>query len=349
MTTAEMQDIQTFLDGGWDFVDELENGACEIWRMPKTGGYPILAPLRKLQGGGISGDPFLVSDAVDLAVVRYDPYAYYSLTTSIDLSGIPWSSAVIPVFSGTFEGNAHTISNLTITGDGYLGLFGVLWSGAVVKNLGLADVNMASCGDDYNDDVGGISGYSREGSSIANCYSTGKVSGHAAVGGLIGQNSGIVFASYSTASVYGSSWPSGVGGLVGLNYGSVGACYSTGAITGETSPLPRGIGGLVGYNNGSIASSYSVGAVIANEDVGGLVGFVDVDSATENSFWDIETSGQDASASGIGKTTAEMQTANIFLDAGWDFVDETANGTDDIWWIDEGQDYPRLWWETQGN
>jgi len=24
---------------------------------------------------------------------------------------------------------------------------------------------------------------------------------------------------------------------------------------------------------------------------------------------------------------------------------ETDNGTDDIWWILEGQDYPRLWWE----
>jgi len=45
------------------------------------------------------------------------------------------------------------------------------------------------------------------------------------------------------------------------------------------------------------------------------------------------------------KTTAEMQTASTFLDAGWDFVDETENGTDDIWWILEGQDYPRLWWE----
>jgi len=43
--------------------------------------------------------------------------------------------------------------------------------------------------------------------------------------------------------------------------------------------------------------------------------------------------------------TAEMQTASTFLQAGWDFVDETANGTDDIWWILEGRDYPRLWWE----
>jgi hypothetical protein len=40
-----------------------------------------------------------------------------------------------------------------------------------------------------------------------------------------------------------------------------------------------------------------------------------------------------------------MQTAATFLDAGWDFVGETENGTENIWWILEGQDYPRLWWE----
>jgi hypothetical protein len=42
---------------------------------------------------------------------------------------------------------------------------------------------------------------------------------------------------------------------------------------------------------------------------------------------------------------AIIQTADTFLKAGWDFIDETANGTEDIWWIDEGKDYPRLWWE----
>ncbi|MEN6574771.1 MAG: thioredoxin family protein [Phycisphaerales bacterium] len=51
------------------------------------------------------------------------------------------------------------------------------------------------------------------------------------------------------------------------------------------------------------------------------------------------------SEGGVGKMIAEMQMAGAFLEAGWDFVDETANGTEDIWWIDEGQDYPRLWWE----
>jgi len=39
------------------------------------------------------------------------------------------------------------------------------------------------------------------------------------------------------------------------------------------------------------------------------------------------------------------RTAKTFLGAGWDFVGETANGTEDIWWILEGKDYPRLWWQ----
>jgi hypothetical protein len=40
-----------------------------------------------------------------------------------------------------------------------------------------------------------------------------------------------------------------------------------------------------------------------------------------------------------------MKMAKTFLDAAWDFVVETVNGTDDIWWILEGKDYPRLWWQ----
>jgi len=62
-------------------------------------------------------------------------------------------------------------------------------------------------------------------------------------------------------------------------------------------------------------------------------------------FWDTQTSHQAKSTGGTGKKTAEMHTAKTFLDAGWDFVDETANGTADTWWINEGKDYPRLWWE----
>jgi hypothetical protein len=63
------------------------------------------------------------------------------------------------------------------------------------------------------------------------------------------------------------------------------------------------------------------------------------------SFWDVEVSGMTESDGGAGLTTGEMMTGATFLEAGWDFVGEEANGTDEIWWIDEGNDYPRLWWE----
>ena len=94
---------------------------------------------------------------------------------------------------------------------------------------------------------------------------------------------------------------------------------------------------------------YSTGAVSGNGSVGGLVGSITFDGAgggaVTDCFWDTQISGQTTSAGGTGKTTAEMQTAKTFLEAGWDFVGETANGTEDLWWILEGKDYPRLWWE----
>ena len=43
--------------------------------------------------------------------------------------------------------------------------------------------------------------------------------------------------------------------------------------------------------------------------------------------------------------TADKEMLMSFLEGNCHFVDETENGTDDIWWILEGQDYPRLWRE----
>jgi hypothetical protein len=89
---------------------------------------------------------------------------------------------------------------------------------------------------------------------------------------------------------------------------------------------------------------YSTGTVTGDDHFGGLVGNND-DSEIRNSFWDIESSEQLISAGGTDRTTAEMQVQSTFTDVGWDFEGEPANGTYDLWWIDEGQDYPRLWWE----
>jgi thioredoxin 1 len=102
----------------------------------------------------------------------------------------------------------------------------------------------------------------------------------------------------------------------------------------------------VASNSGLVTQSYSTGPVVGRLHAGGLLGKnVCEHDCVISCFWDIQTSGQVLSAGGEGRTTVQMQTARTFLEAGWDFVGETDNGTEDIWWIEEGKDYPRLWWE----
>ncbi len=188
----------------------------------------------------------------------------------------------------------------------------------------------------YNADSAGV--------CITNCYSTTRVDGSSAVGGLVGYNEQSVAQCYSAGSISGEAY---VGGLVGRNSypGDVANCYATGQAAGQ-----RYVGGLIGENQciatfmGEIRNCYSTAGVISSSPyAGGLIGKSCGDA--HFSFWDVRTSGKTSSAAGTGLTTAEMQTAVTFLDAGWDFVDETENGADNIWWILEGQDYPRLWWE----
>ncbi len=173
--------------------------------------------------------------------------------------------------------------------------------------------------------------------NVATSSSNSTVSGRQLVGGFAGYNSGDISMSCSTGTVTGD-WR--VGGLAGLSDGSIAASYSTGAVSGNND-----VGGLVGCNvhavvgynvRGSITASYSTGFVSGKDSVGGLIGAGGPHVVT-GSFWDIQTSGQATSVVGTGKTTAEMQTAATFLDAGWDF--------DAVWMICEGRDYPRLRWE----
>jgi hypothetical protein len=189
-----------------------------------------------------------------------------------------------------------------------------------------------------NDRIGGLV-YGNYG-TVSRCFSTCSVicSGGEYVGGLVGANHNIITESYATGSVSTSS--SYVGGLVGEMWdGDILDCYSTGSVTGIDA-----VGGLIGSSYRNITNCYSTGAVSATTNVGGLVGYKAAGTVTD-SFWDAQTSGKVTSAGGTGKTTAEMKTAKTFLEADWDFVGETANGTEDIWWILEGKGYPRSWWE----
>lgn len=125
------------------------------------------------------------------------------------------------------------------------------------------------------------------------------------------------------------------GGLVGYatNQTTISNSYSTGSVTGSRS----WVGGLVGFTNNrtTIIDSYATGSVTGSgDDVGGLVGSGDAITINiENSYWDINTTGQTSShEGGIGLTIDEMMKQTNYKD--WNF--------DEVWKIDEGNDYPTL-------
>ncbi len=339
-------------------------------------------------GTGTAEDPYLICDANQMQEIGANPDdwdKHFELIADIDLARFTGTEFNIigtkpglnGTFNGTFDGNGHTISNLTYTtsGKNFIGLFTILSSGGEIKDLGLINVNVdAGTGENYY--VGGLVG-ANDG-TVSNCYTTGSVTGSAYgayVGGLMGANGGIGVVSncHATSSVEGYAI---VGGLVGLNFGTISNCYATGDVLGEeewgtgglvglndTNGLDHigtvsncyatgdvlgndGVGGLVGANESMISNCYATGPVSGTGDVGGLVG-ADIDGSYTSSFWDSDVNSgltgvgnKTDPAEVMGRTTAQMQTETTFTDAGWDF-------TTPIWKICDGAAYPRLWWEAR--
>lgn len=326
-------------------------------------------------GSGIEADPYKISTIADwqeLIATQADWSQDFILLNDIDLSGV----SVTPVgsfsawFTGVFEGNGHIIHNLEINlpTSSSVGLFGFLGYGGQIRNIGVNNVSLAG-----EQGVAGLCGSNYEG-SISNSFVTGSVTGNTEVGGLCGSNLfGTIIGCYAAVSLKGgSSW---LGGLCGYNnYGSISSCYGMGSVSGGDGS--DYLGGLCGYNNyGSINRCFAAGSVFGENHLGGLVGmslgmgeqwgcrwicdewmcweecgpeYVEMETPwlVENSFWDTETSGLMSSSGGTGKTTAEMQILSTFTDAGWDFVGEIANGSEDTWKIPiEG--YPILSWQTE--
>lgn len=370
VSATDLQDIQYLMYMGWDFRGERQNGLHESWQSQENGGYPELSIFHGfsppiLTGKGTKHEPFLISTAEELGAVQYyNLSASYRLMNDLDMDGIFWAKAVIPMFHGHFDGANHVIRKLKIFGGGSMGLFGYLSAAATVKDIGIVDAYVIGEGHSAGILVG-----ESQAAQLTNCYSTGLVYGEDDVGGLVGINRSIIAHCYSRATVIAEGRVGGlagsnlggeltqcctqgevtgianVGGLLGESYGNseVNNCYSAGTVNGFV-----GVGGLVGVCDGGIRHSYSVSFVNGFRFLGGLIGVITnshLDPLINSCFWDIESSGQLESDGGIGLATKKMQDINTYLAAGWDFINETSNGTEDIWWMEEGVDYPRLWWE----
>jgi len=317
-------------------------------------------------GSGTENDPYLIRTAEQMNAIgasRSDWGKHFQLRADIDLSvftgaayNIIGTEASNESFTGVFDGNEHTISNLSLTSSRqqYTGLFGYVTG--EVMNLGLINPKVFSQGSH----VGALAGYLFAG-TISNCYVEGaNISGDDYVGGLVGSCAGRLNKSYSTGSVMGDTYVGGligfvgdstvnmcyskanvtghqeVGGLTGKishEQGVVSNCYATGNVQGGTYA-----GGLVGQvQNGRAYKSYSTGSVSGDQYVGGFTGNIRVLGGVTHCFWDTETSGQSTSPGGTGKTTVEMQTITTFSDVGWDFIN--------TWTICDGMNYPVLLWQ----
>ncbi|HBG26179.1 MAG: hypothetical protein A2Y10_13540 [Planctomycetes bacterium GWF2_41_51] len=283
-------------------------------------------------GSGTETDPYLIGTPRDMnAIGTYseDWNSYFKVVADInlaeynDVKRYKMAGDSSLSFNGSFDGQNHFISNLTYLANdrNQLGLFGTIGTAGEVCNVKIRNVNIhiSPYGGMMSGIVGAIAGENK--GTIFQCSSTGRVAGSYSIGGLVGVNSGTISQCFSNAEVKGEM---NLGGMVGHNTGNINNCYSTGDVTGNYWNSADIVGGFVGtnYSGAHITNCYSIGTASGSSGVGQFVG---------------STGGMITGCFGRSAATKNL---NTYLNAGWDFVNETVNGVDDIWIIDEGVTYP---------
>ena len=210
------------------------------------------------------------------------------LEADIDLTGTDF--APIPTFGGTFEGQGHTISGLSLTGSGNVrGLFRYIQPSGAVRDL---NVTGSISPTDRKNTLGGLAGENQ--GTITNCSFFGAVSGADSIGGIAGINEAqgqIINCTFSGA-VTGEHY---VGGIAGQNGGSIIRCANSGSINttevdaelnldnlnqeqlnaAENVPVCTDIGGITGFSSGILQSCVNTGAVgyaHVGYNIGGIAG-----------------------------------------------------------------------------
>ncbi len=179
-------------------------------------------------------------------------------------------------YTGIFDGNGYTISNIRIVNSktNNLGLFGNVEAGATVKNLGLINTVIDA---PNSDNVGSIAAVN-QGSIIATyAYSNNGmhtyVVGNKNVGAIVGVNSGTVTASYSTGKAE-SITNTNHGGIVGVNSGgtTIENYYISRYDIGESIPGVTRVNNIaelnnvVGIMNGKIGAGASYEYIAGGDD-----------------------------------------------------------------------------------
>ena len=254
------------------------------------------------KGSGTASNPYQVSTPEDVMAIAEQTnsntdYIYqdgngayakpfkgkhFKMMNDIDMSEYyyrPIGNSLSQRFAAIFNGDGHSIKNLTVTSsyNNYLGMFGVTSTEFTVKNLTLDDVNI-ECGGSYGGSIAGaLFGI------IDNCHVKGIVgAGGSCVGGLVGGGTYISNSSFEGIVV---SLTGVVGGIAGDLYGSIensnfkGQVFASYSFAGYPQYLKTG-GIAAVVNDGAILSGcYSLGSVIGlysnTNKIGGIAGVVD--------------------------------------------------------------------------
>lgn len=185
-----------------------------------------------------------------------------------DLTLVDPSFLPIPTFGGSFDGQGHTIHNVSITDSlSPAGLFGVVQAGGSVRSLHVVGTVTPS-GDGRS--VGGIAGENN--GAIEKCSFTGTVSGQVYVGGIAGHTgaSGSILVCETRGAVIGDSM---TGGITGYNEGLLADCTNSACVNVESTDPRLDLEDLDLTLTPDLSKLGQANAGASSADTGGIAGY----------------------------------------------------------------------------
>ncbi|GAA2907257.1 hypothetical protein JOD62_001200 [Microbacterium keratanolyticum] len=207
-----------------------------------------------MPGEGTAESPYELRTWADVEKIVHAPDAHYALMNDLQLDGeerAQIGSGATP-FAGVFDGRGHTVSGYVAAGANGAGLFQT--NDGTIHDLAVVGVDTSSA-------IGpvGILADVNNG-TIERSWTSGSITAPSRVGGLVGDSSGQIRDSYSTADVHATHTESG--GVIGvaLAGSTTENVYSSGAVSAAT----RNTGGVVGYgyNETNIRNAMSLNVAV---------------------------------------------------------------------------------------
>lgn len=219
-------------------------------------------------------------------------------------------------FAGTFDGQGHTISDLSITtlpsGAVRTGLFGTTYGGVVKDFTIKGSITLSTGNSGTNSGIGGAIGATKYGTAVSGVTSYVNISNTSAnalvhVGGVVGE----LYSSTAKQCLYFGSInlqnaSDSIGGVVGyINNSEIGYCANLGTV--KTATAGAYVGGVLGYLNnpsGKIHNCYNYGSVKngGGKHCGAIIGWLR-DGTASNLTDNYYLTGSASSPFGAGSIT----------------------------------------------